>query len=334
MATRQRPPGVPKQAEWTPAKYWRHVDPTTRVGRWWDDRGRVICDWTEDARGAPHGVMRHYHPSGELAAEVPHVHGDIRGVEVQYAPTRGKPNRFYSGKSERVRRIERVWLSRRSIESTKFFDADGRPCDALGRPLGAGAAARKSVEAIAKQFTRKSNETFEQAIDRGQRCLTAILASGHGEALQARFPRAGNPVEIVSSGKPATAATVARIEKALGALPKSYQRFLETRGRIELLDGWTTQPPADVISESKRIGDWIGEMRKDAGLPAESKPRRWLVIAKLGEELFAYGLDLPKSPIVHVHLDDGPAYDVVGSFDVWVSDAIDRVIAEIAHALA
>ena len=149
---------MPKQAEWTPAKYWRYVDPKKRVGRWWDDRGTVISEWTQDARGEVHGVMRHYHPNGELAAEVPYVHGEIRGTEIQYAPTRGKPNRFYSGASDKVRRIERVWRSRsgiESIESTKFFDANGTSCDAHGRPLAAKRASQKSVAALAKQFRRK-----------------------------------------------------------------------------------------------------------------------------------------------------------------------------------
>jgi hypothetical protein len=68
-------------------------------------------------------------------------------------------------------------------------------------------------------------------------------------------------------------------------------------------------------------------------MPADTKPQRWVVIAKLGEEVFAYGLDLPRSPIVHLYLDDGPEYGVTGSFDAWMSDAIDRVIAEVTHAL-
>ncbi|HEY1815464.1 MAG TPA: SMI1/KNR4 family protein [Kofleriaceae bacterium] len=327
-AKRKRPAGVPKQAEWTPASYWWHVDPKTRVGRRWDDRGRVICDWTEDAHGKPHGVMRDYHRSGAVAAETPYVHGDIRGTEIEYAPTRGN-----SGESEKVRRLERVWLNSRSIATTKFFDVDGRLCDVRGRPLGAKRAAQKSAKAITKQFPRKPKETFEQAIDRGRRWFAALLASGHGAAVRESFPRAGDPLGIVSSGKPAIAATIARIEKALGALPESYKRFLRTHGSIELLDGWTTQPPADVISESKRIGKWIGVLRKDAEIPADTKPQRWVMIAQLGEEIFAYALDLPKSPIVHLYLDDGPEYEVTGSFDVWMSDAIDRVTAEVAHAL-
>jgi len=331
---RSRPLGVPMPAEWTPAKHWRYVDPKTRLGRWWDDRGRVTCEWTEDARGQVHGVMRHYHPNGELAAEVPHVHGDIRGTEIQYAPTRGKPNSFYSGQTDTVRRIERVWRSRRSIASTTFFDAGGTPCDSQGRRLGAKRASQKSAKAITKQFSRKPKETFEQAIDRGQRWLASLLASGHGEDIRRNFPRAGDPLEVVSAGKPATAAKVARIEKALGRLPENYKRFLVTHGSIELLDGWITQEPADVISESKRIAEWIGVLRNDAAVPADTKPQRWLVIAQLGDEVFAYGLDLPNSPIVHLYLDDGPDYDVSGSFDVWMSNAIERVMAEVAHALA
>ena len=160
-----------------------------------------------------------------------------------------------------------------------------------------------------------------------------MVASAHGGVLRERFPRAGDPFEGVSTGKPATAAMVARIEKALGPLPASYKRFLTTHGSIELLDGWTTQPPADVISESKRIGNWIAALRKDANMPADTKPQRWVVTAQLGDEIFAYGLDLSKSPIVHLHLDDGPDYDITGSFDVWMSDAIDRLIAEVARAL-
>ena len=85
MKPRKRPPGVPQAAEWTPAKYWRHVEPATRVGRWWDDRGSVICEWTEDADGKVHGMMRHYHSNGELAAEVPHVHGEHEVRAIAFA---------------------------------------------------------------------------------------------------------------------------------------------------------------------------------------------------------------------------------------------------------
>jgi hypothetical protein len=131
---RRRPSNVPKLGEWrAAAKYWAWTDPRTRIGHWWNDRGVVICEWTQGTQGRPHGEMRHYHHNGELACKQTQVHGVINGTQICYAPIkRGKPSSFWPRAHPLIRRIERTWNRGRPSNET-FFDAQGRVVDHLHR---------------------------------------------------------------------------------------------------------------------------------------------------------------------------------------------------------
>jgi hypothetical protein len=148
--TPERPQSVPVEAQWNVHENEWELG-TERAGkkngtwRWWRPDGTLVCIASYDSSGALHGQLERFHPSGQLAASLPYVHGKPHGSHAWLKSLSGpSPERAHFGDAPKETvRLEMAYVGGTALPKIiTLYNQQGAldpvPCNEDGLSLNLG----------------------------------------------------------------------------------------------------------------------------------------------------------------------------------------------------